>query len=97
MKEKDVQEWWKDLKSWKPQSIQYATIDLNANSGSSYKGLTEELVEPFYSGPINRAIPALFVLKGTFAYLITGPDPVDALHAQIKALYERKDAKPASG
>ena len=96
MKEADVKDWWKDLKSWKPQTIQYAVIDINANGGNTYKGLTDEIVTPFYSGPINRAIPALFVLKGTFAYLITGPDPVDALHDQIKSLYERSEGKKSS-
>jgi hypothetical protein len=43
----------------------------------------QELILPYYIGPAARMIPALFVLKGEFAYIINGPDPVLALQQEI--------------
>lgn len=88
MTEADVKEYWKMAQKWKPQSVQYATIDLNQDGGKTYKGVKEELIDPFYTGPVNRAVPSVFVLKGTFAYLITGPETIDALHDNLQSLYE---------
>jgi len=50
-------------------------------------------VEPFYTGPPDRATPAIFVLKGTGAFLITGPHPVEALKDTILDLGEPKAAR----
>ena len=88
MNETEVKAYWSMLQKWKPQSIQYAVIDLSAESGKTYKGVKEELIDPFYTGPVNRAVPSVFVLKGTFAYLITGPETVDALHDNLQSLYD---------
>ena len=63
-------------------------IDLNQDGGKTFKGVKEELIDPFYTGPVNRAVPSVFVLKGTFAYLITGPETIDALHDNLQSLYE---------
>ena len=85
-----VQEYWKDTKKWPKGDIEYATVDLKKGDDGKepFKNLREQLIEPYYTGPVDRAIPALFVLKGTGAFLITGPKPMDALKDVIKDLHD---------
>ena len=62
---------------WGAGAIQYGVVDIG--DGEKYKDVKEQIIDPFYTGPPDRATPAIFVLQGTLAYVITGPDSVGAL------------------
>ncbi len=81
---------WEVIKDWDAESIQYATIDL-ADDG--HKKTKAELVDPYYTGPADRATPSIFVVKGTGAFLITGPHPIEALTGVIGDMHDDKAFK----
>ena len=83
----DCQEFWDEIKDWDPKSVVWSLIDIagdaDSDEKSPYEDIIEQLLAPFYTGPIDRIIPAIFVLKGEGAFLITGPDPTTALRDVI--------------
>lgn len=85
--EDEVKEFWKDIKDWKKEHIQYAILDVKEGD---FSDLEKELVAPYFTGVEDRSIPAIFVVRGEKAYLVTGPKPLDGLKKAIKLLGDRK-------
>ena len=79
----DCKEIWKDTKTWPAESIQFGIIDLN---GDEHKNTKASLIDPYYTGPDDRAVPAIFILMGNSAYLVTGPNAIDALQKTVVKL-----------
>ena len=75
--------------------LQWYIVDLSQKDdktkASKYSNILQELILPYYTGPMGRIMPSLFVLRGDLAYIINGPDPVLALKQKIQ-LFMKKTA-----
>ena len=89
--EKEVKKYWDSIKKLPKESLLYYSVDLKKPDGeekSKWDGLVEQLVRPYYAGPENRMVPSLFVLRGEGAFIITGPNPMDALKVEMPAILD---------
>ena len=86
----ECKDMWEEIKDWPKGSVQYATIDVGTDE---FKDIKTDLINPYYTGMADRSTPSIFVLKGTGAYLITGPHPVQALIDVIGDMHAGKGFK----
>ena len=80
----ECKEYWSMVKDWEKDSVRYTTIDVSKKDEDgkkkAYEKLIPQLVDPYYTGAPNRKLPGIFVLQDENAFIITGPDSVDALN-----------------
>jgi hypothetical protein len=100
-KGEDTKKDWVAIKDWEEGTILTTIVDIADKKDedgkvekSKFQDIKAQLVEPFYTGPPDRATPAIFVLKGTFAYLVTGPTAMDAVKDVLPSV---NDGSASSG
>lgn len=81
----ECKELFEVTKDWKKDTIKYGAVDITSDD---HKDTKKELIEPYFTGPTDRAVPSLFVLKGTGAFLMTGPTSIKALADVLPDLHE---------
>ena len=79
---------------WKDASLKYMSVDIN--EAGEFKDLKKELVDPYFTGPPERAIPCVFVLMKNTAYVVTGPSPMDDVMDLTKELHDEAKVQSSS-
>lgn len=78
-------EWDESIDSFKDH-IMYGSYDIS-DEDMDFSQIKTEIIDVYYTGPVTRQTPGIFLLKGSKAYYITGPTPVEAMKKHVWMIF----------